>query len=355
MATCGRLKLAGSLALIIAIGALGSASFGTNPHAPDYHGARFGDLIVGDSASVAGRKTFTRDRSTEIAGVFNAVDCRECHNVPALGGADPFRPFWVIKHDVDGEAATFGRYEMRHGKLVYPFRHPQGRFYLRRPPALFGDGLLEAVPDSELVRIAQTEARETPQHRGRVARLLDGTIGRFGWKADVATLPLFVSSAFLLEIGMDRSQRSRDVASITAYLRDLAAPPHTQRPTLAGARLFNAIGCADCHRPALRIGRFAPAPALSGTIIDPYTDLLLHDMGARNAELRDNAAGPREFRTPPLWGVASTGPPYLHNGVADSLAGAIRRHGGQAADSAHAFERLTPADRATLVEFLRSL
>lgn len=242
------------------------------------------------------------------------------------------------------------------GKLAYPYRYPKGRYYLRRPPPLFGTGLIEAIPDSEIEQLSRAEAKVSAQHAGRVPRLRDGTIGRFGWKAAVATLPAFTSTAFSVEVGVPQSTRSANVALITAYLRDLAAPPQKNEGTdLRGSALFRSIGCADCHRPALRIGYFAAAPHLSGSVIHPYTDLLLHDMGARNAELPDGAASAREFRTAPLWGVAATGPRYMHDGAATSLAHAIRRHGGQASDSATAFNRLSPQDREAVLRFLRSL
>lgn len=341
------------MALAAALTLLGSVVLGGSTRIPEYHGARFGDLIVGDAASRAGRRAFLQDRRAAIDGKFNATNCGDCHRAPALGGGTSSRALFVIKQNYEGEAATFQRFVSRHGTAIA--RHPHGRYYLRKPPALFGSGLLEAIPDSELVSIAQLEARQTPQHRGRPARLLDGTIGRFGWKADVATLPKFVNSAFLLEMGLSRSTDSAEVISIAAYVRDLAAPPPAAPHNVAGKKVFDAIGCADCHRPALRIGPFASAPPLSGSLIEPYTDLLLHDMGARGAELHDNAAGPRDFRTPPLWGVASTGPPYMHDGSARSLADAIMRHGGEAADSARAFSGLDPAHRNALVGFVRSL
>lgn len=240
--------------------------------------------------------------------------------------------------------------------MVYPFKAPRGPYYLRRPPALYGDGLLEAVPDEEVVRVGNDEATRTPNHRGRIARLTDGTIGRFGWKANVATLRDFVSTAFATELGISPAERERDVREVTAFVDSLAAPPQDgSQSSQTGRELFGSIGCADCHRPALRLGSYAPHPSLGGTVIAAYTDLLLHDMGPTDEELSDGAATAREFRTPPLWGVAATGPRYLHDGSARSLEEAIARHGGQAADAARRFRELSPADRTAMMRFLRSL
>ena len=314
-----------------------------------YRGAHFGDAIAARHTD-AGLRAFKADRARQIRGAFNASNCAECHALPALGGTQQLRADFVIKQSGPGGAVTFDRYAVEDG--VAKFRYPKGRYYLRKPPPLYGIGLLEAVPLAELQSIVKLQAHETPRHRGRLAMLSHGVVGRFGWKADIPTLPAFVAAAFAIELGIHDSD---DVGAVTQFLRGLAAPPSARaRNVWEGRRLFEKTGCADCHRPALRIGRYAGQPNVSYATIDAYTDLLLHDMGRQNAELPEGAASATEFRTPPLWGVGSAAP-YMHNGRARTLSDAIAMHAGQAADSATTYRALSHRDRASLVEFLRSL
>lgn len=326
------------------------AAAACNPQPAAYRAVHFGELIAGTNAA-PGLQAFQRDHARELRGGFNASNCAECHALPALGGSQPLRADYVIKQDSPKGAVTFDRYAVENG--VARFRYPHGRYYLRKPPALYGLGLLEAVPAAELQAIADDQARKTPAHRGRLAPLRRGAVGRFGWKADMPTLKAFVATAFAVELGL---HKTGDVPAVTQYVSDLAAPPAASPPrdVHEGRQLFADIGCADCHRPSLRIGTFAAQPALNGATIDAYTDLLLHDMGQANAELPQGAASAGEFRTPPLWGVEKMAP-YMHDGRARTLSEAIAMHAGQAADSAARFGSLSHAERAALIEFLRSL
>ncbi len=301
---------------------------------------------------LAGRGAFRADRSGAIRHPFNESFCSECHSVPTTGGSQFLRDDFAIKTvSRSGAGSTFERYELVHG--IVAFRKLPARYYERKPQPLYGVGLLEAVPADELRAIVLLQQRKSPQHSGRISLLRDGTIGRFGWKAAFPTLRAFVSSAFRSELGM---RAPPDAVAIVVYLEHLAAPPGPpQKRVEMGRLLFEGIGCADCHRPSLRIGSFSAVPKLSGTAIDPYTDLLLHDMGAADADVSEGAARASEFRTPPLWGVAQTGPPYLHDGRAATLSQAIVMHGGQAADSARKYGALSAVQRAAIVAFLRSL
>ncbi|MET0792055.1 MAG: di-heme oxidoredictase family protein, partial [Polyangiaceae bacterium] len=138
----------------------------------------------------------------------------------------------------------------------------------------------------------------------------------------------------------------------------LAAPARAKvNPELeaAGARVFERVGCAGCHVPQL------PVPRDSGSIrIDPYTDLLLHDLGAGLADAAgEGAASASEWRTPPLWGLGLVeGKPnarFLHDARASTLSDAIRWHGGEALPAQRAFVQLADADQSALLGFLRSL
>ena len=115
------------------------------------------------------------------------------------------------------------------------------------------------------------------------------------------------------------------------------------------------IGCATCHRPTLRTGKSA-LPALRNQAVAAYTDLRLHDMGAALSDAWDADGIPGSaFRTPPLWGLRNSGPPYLHDGRAASVRDAIELHGGEAAGTVDAYRRLSPPDKTALDDFVKSL
>jgi CxxC motif-containing protein (DUF1111 family) len=242
----------------------------------------------------------------------------------------------------------------------------------RNAPPLFGAGLIDAVPDTVF---SETARRQPPEIRGRVHRLKDGQIGRFGWKAQTATLRDFVLAACANELGLEvpdhhqaasplqplAEAKSLDLTAdeceaLVAYVGGLSRPveitptePGKSRDVDAGRRLFTAIGCAGCHTPDL------------GSIPGIYSDLLLHSMGEALGDHgtyygveSPGGALDTEWRTPPLWGIRDSGP-YLHDGRASSLAVAIAQHGGQGAESARRFHVLTRSEQFQLLSFLRSL
>jgi CxxC motif-containing protein (DUF1111 family) len=243
----------------------------------------------------------------------------------------------------------------------------------RNPPPLFGTGLIDGLADTEFERVAR---QQPPSTRGRVHRLKDGRIGRFGWRAQVARLEQFVLSACANELGLevpghhqavsplapDAQARGLDLtaeecAALVEYVRSLP-PPVSPDPSDAqaaavaeGRRLFHSAGCASCHIPDL------------GSVRGIYSDLLLHDMGEelsdRGSYDTENSASRDylkrgEWRTPPLWGVRDS-VPYLHDGRARSLAQAVALHGGQGAVSAHRFRALGPGQQSQVLAFLNSL
>ena len=122
--------------------------------------------------------------------------------------------------------------------------------------------------------------------------------------------------------------------------------------TLAGERLFAAIGCAACHVRQLTTGPSAH-PAFNRRSIDLFSDLLLHDVGTGD-DIQQAAAEPGEIRTPALWGLRFRRP-FLHDGSAVTIADAVERHAGEADLARRGFQRLTPDDRMRLLAFLRSL
>lgn len=269
---------------------------------------------------------------------------------------------------------------------------------LRVAPALIGLGLLEAIPAAAIVAGADPGDADGDGISGRVnfrpasrspapGPAGNGAIGRFGWKADRATLADQIAEALAQDLGIasaDRPDgpcatdqqpclaaqrrsgveidpgRSRD---LLAYIRTLA-PPEPRPPTsqsARGERIFAEIGCARCHRPAWTTAGDAPLPALADRPIAPFTDLLLHDMGPGLADgVTAGGAGGREWRTPPLWGVGLlpdvNGHQFLlHDGRARGVGEAILWHGGEARRARDAFARLPAPDRAALIAFVNRL
>jgi CxxC motif-containing protein (DUF1111 family) len=148
--------------------------------------------------------------------------------------------------------------------------------------------------------------------------------------------------------------------AITDFMTVLAVPERRISDAAVfdqGARLFDRIGCAACHRPTLTTGSHPRFPSLSGQTVYAYTDLLLHDMGAALADgVREKDASGREWRTPPLWGLGlvarKAGARFLHDGRAGSLAEAITWHGGEAQGARDRYTALSAADQAALLQFL---
>jgi CxxC motif-containing protein (DUF1111 family) len=152
--------------------------------------------------------------------------------------------------------------------------------------------------------------------------------------------------------------------AVTFYVRSLAVPARrnvTDEQVVKGEKIFTQINCSGCHIPTMYTDVNMSLPALSNQRIHPYTDLLVHDLGAALADNRpDYKANGNEWRTAPLWGLGllqkTNGVPYyLHDGRARTITEAILWHGGEAQASRDAFTRLLKADRDALEAFLQSL
>jgi CxxC motif-containing protein (DUF1111 family) len=261
----------------------------------------------------------------------------------------------------------------------------------RIAPAVFGLGLLETVAETDILTRADPDDRNGDGISGRPNSVLNENgkrvLGRFGWKANVATLNQQNANAFHGDIGVTSSVRGADncttaetscrdaisggepevtddqLQRVTFYTRTLAVPARRnvgRSDTAKGAGLFNTIGCASCHSPEMQTGP-SEVVALAGQTIRPYTDLLLHDMGPDLADGRpDGLATGSEWRTPPLWGLGlidtvNGHTRLLHDGRARDVTEAIVWHGGEAAASQARFTNLTAAQRQDLLAFLESL
>jgi CxxC motif-containing protein (DUF1111 family) len=262
----------------------------------------------------------------------------------------------------------------------------------RVAPQMIGLGLLEAVPVSTLVALADPDDADGDGISGRINWLTraDGSTaaGRFGWKANVETLRDQSAGAALGDIGLSSSDRpTQNCPAVQASCRAAAADPRAElkdsfldrlvlyTETLAvpearglsaptavrGEALFRQFGCAACHMPTLQTDGTAKFPELQNQTFHPFTDLLIHDMGEGLADHRpDGSATGTEWRTPPLWGLGlvprvNGHDRLLHDGRARGFAEAILWHGGEAEPAREAFRNAPADDRAALVDFLSAL
>ncbi len=263
----------------------------------------------------------------------------------------------------------------------------------RIAPVTIGMGLLEAIPEERILGLADPGDADGDGISGRpnyVWRIRDGMLmlGRFGWKANQPTVEQQAASAFLGDIGItsslfpdencpDSQEECRSahdggspeipdsrLEKVTIYLQTLAVPAmrNTEdKDVQQGARLFVQSQCAMCHTTRHETSGTYPIEPLRNQVIFPYTDLLLHDMGAGLADNRpDGEASGTEWRTPPLWGIGlvetvNGHTMFLHDGRARSLEEAILWHGGEADESRQHFMSLTAEEREALIRFLESL
>jgi CxxC motif-containing protein (DUF1111 family) len=154
------------------------------------------------------------------------------------------------------------------------------------------------------------------------------------------------------------------VLAVARYMQTLGVPARRNlddAQATQGEAIFYQVGCAGCHTPTVVTGTLDGVPSVANQVIHPYTDLLLHDMGADLADNRpDFQANGREWRTPPLWGIGlvptvNGHSNYLHDGRARGLMEAVLWHGGEAKKARDAVLNLSTSARATLVKFLESL
>jgi CxxC motif-containing protein (DUF1111 family) len=307
-----------------------------------------------------GKGVFSREFTAEtgLGPFFNNTSCAKCHEDPAVGGAGAFGEDDVDteRHATAGEQPTCDELEAAGGPVFRqqttgPDLPPipalaDVRVGVRSTPAVFGFGLIEAIPDSAILA-------NQGRAGGRAATLPNGKLGRFGRKATDADLLTFIKGAFDKEQGVlvPRELSSADLALTVDFVRFLG-PPSAPVGDRYGERMFYATGCATCHIPSF-VTR-SPIEALNRKIVYIYSDLLLHDMGEALADICKGVATRSEFRTEPLMGLRNR-TRFLHDGRALSLESAIVQHGGQGAPATAAFLNLSRLDRYALLRYLRSL
>jgi CxxC motif-containing protein (DUF1111 family) len=282
----------------------------------------------------------------------------------------------------------------------------------RIPTPIFGAGLIEAIPDSAI--LANAAANAAPKNQAGVqghANAIqggntnlsanDGTITRFGWKAQNKSLLMFAGEAYNVEMGVsnqlfpqerDETPACRtyattpedtdnmpttvmgnsmsvlsDIEAFANFMRMLAppAPAPETASTVSGRAQFVSTGCSLCHTPSFTTGRavatgssYSPSPALSNQTVNLFSDLLVHHMGQALADgITQGAAGPDEFRTAPLWGLGQR-VFFMHDGRTRDLLAAIHTHDSQGSE-AHAviqhFNDLSAGQQQDVLNFLRAL
>jgi len=317
---------------------------------------------------------------------------RAIEGVPAEGRAA------ITWEEISGAYADGDAYRLRRPRVTFEGLAfgPLGRetaTSLRVAPQLVGQGLLEAVSDADLLAWSKANRDHPDGVRGSPRFVFSGTppvmlSGRFGWRAEQPSVRAQIASAMLNDMGLTTSLhpekncppaqaacRAADpgarpniadgaLDTIAFYISTLAVPERRdgEKPeVMRGEKIFTAIGCAACHRPAMTTGEHPTIPMLSKQTIHPFTDLLLHDMGEGLADtLQEGHVTGRMWRTAPLWGIGlvpqvSGHENYLHDGRARGLAEAILWHGGEAETAKDRFRALPKPDRDALIAFLRSL
>jgi CxxC motif-containing protein (DUF1111 family) len=400
----------------------------------------------------------TKGANNGLGPRFNSNQCFSCHSQPNAGGSSPPQnpqvpvatlngakntvPWFITQHGPvrearfkrssngvsDGEVhAVFvitGRTDAPGCNITQPDFLPAGdpltgqrgnrNIIFRIPTPMFGGGLIESIPDSAILANMSSDAamksslgisgHANAHLSGNVNRSAnDGTITRFGWKAQNKSLLIFAGEAYNVEMGVsnDLFPQERDETpgclfnatpedtlnftttppttgnSYTAVLSDIEAfanfmrmlAPPTPAPstpsTENGRSTFAKIGCAQCHTPSMTTGKMiasgsstSPSAALSNQTANLFSDLIVHHMGEGLADgITQGGAGPDEFRTAPLWGVGQR-LFFLHDGRTSNLVDAIKDHksrGSEANKVIEHFNKLNTQDQQEIIDFLRSL
>jgi len=342
--------------------------------------------------------TEVEDAGDGLGPVFNGRSCAECHLAPAVGGTsrrvvtrfgqrtgtafDALANLGGSLIQERGIGPREGSAHIFQGEIVPQVANVIAR---RRTTPLFGLGFVDATPDSDFFALAQLQsARRRDGIVGRVSTAENisaggNTVGKFGWKAQQPTLFQFAGDAYLNEMGITNPQFPNEncprgncaelafnpqpalndtgagVEALANFMKLLAAPP---RATITsevnqGEAVFQRIGCDECHVATLHTGS-SNITALDHRTYHPYSDFLLHDMGALGDGIEQGTAHGRDMRTAPLWGLRFNNE-YLHDGRAQTLDQAVLQHDGEGRASRDRFAALSEDEKQRLRAFLRSL
>jgi CxxC motif-containing protein (DUF1111 family) len=322
---------------------------------------------------------------------------------------DPANPTGPLDGGVHGLFTIAGRTDAPGCNLAQPNFASQvsgNNVIFRVPTPTFGLGFVEATPDSTLIANLAANASAKNQlgiHGHLNSSGNDGTITRFGWKAQNKSLLIFAAEAYNVEQGVSNegfpneraavagcvfntnpedkthtdlgsgtvNDVSSDLVNFAGFMRLLAPPtPSGSSASITnGSNLFNSIGCALCHTPTLTTGP-SPIPSLNNQTYHPYSDFALHEMGSELADgiVQGNAQGD-EFRTAPLWGLGQR-LFFMHDGRTSDLAQVIQMHqdidndcrrNNASCDNSEGtavvsrYNRLSTSQKQDILNFLRSL
>ncbi len=396
-------------------------------------------VIFGPSASAAtreaGQELFTHEwtqndplaQGDGLGPVFNGRSCVECHNQGGVGGGGGLEHnvvnFELIPRDPDAPSTTGTVHSgsttpplkeslealrqqnpavpavvrQSEGHCSYPVTVSEAFDPLRtetvQTTALWGAGWVDRISEKAIlanqrghmfngiVRELHSDFDAIPSGRARL--LSDGRVGKFGWKAQFATLEEFVAAACANEIGLGtpKSEQARPITmpqypdvepdlnrkqfrQLVAFVETLPRPVEIvpasesdRQSAERGKKVFSEIGCAVCHVPEM------------GGVKGVYSDFLLHRLNDPNPSgggsgyggppqpdrpLPKDRPDPDEWKTPALWGVADSAP-YMHDGKTPTLDLAVLRHGGDAKQVREAYQKLPANDKTALIGFLKTL
>jgi CxxC motif-containing protein (DUF1111 family) len=341
-------------------------------------------------------------------------------NNAAIQGVQPEGHVEIRSEAINGQFADGTPYTLQKPiykltQLAYGPLAPGAMISPRIAPQMIGMGLLEAIPEADILANARDQAAAGGPIQGQPNRVWDAfakkeVIGRFGWKANVGSVAHQSAGAFNGDMGITTSVFAAEACSSTqkdclaaphgggkdkglngivpasqaiagrpeidddtfgkvVFYTATVAPPARRNPgdqqVLQGQALFAQAQCATCHRPSYVTGE-SMFPRLSsdtipGQRIWPYTDMLLHDMGPDLADGRpDFLASGSQWKTPPLWGIGlfndvNNHQRLMHDGRANGVLEAVLWHGGEAQEAKEKVLKFSAADRAALVKFVESL
>jgi len=322
--------------------------------------------------------------------------------VPGMAGEGRIR---IAYHDEpivlgDGTTVSLRKPTYTVENLAYGPLDARTTLSPRVTPQMIGLGLVEQIHPADILALADPDDSDGDGISGKPNRVADGvtggsTLGRFGWKAQTATVRQQTADAFAGDIGISTPEvpsswgdctqkqanclampngvqaRLGDVEApspvmdlVTFYAQNLAVPARrdvAKAEVLAGKQVFYESGCASCHAAKFVTRRDAPNKAQRFQLIWPYSDFLLHDMGDGLADGQTvGEASGKDWRTPPLWGIGLTKRVsghtfFLHDGRARNLTEAILWHGGEAQEARNRFAAMPAKERDALIKFLESL
>lgn len=354
----------------------------------------------------AGRVQFTRvfQVADGLGPIMNQSACASCHNNPVGGSGSIFVTRFGF---YDGENDIFDPLDALGGSLLQaqtinaacaevipPLANVTAQ---RMTNSTLGMGLVESIVDADILNNTVSPAPGVTGAAHIVTPFetpMTPRVGRFGWKAQVATILTFSADAAQNEMGITNrflptenapngnlaalaacdtiadpedqpdTEGLEFIDRLTDFQRFLAAPPQTPKSGMTGETIFNAIGCAACHRASYQTSTDPSIPAaLRNKTIRPYSDFLLHDMGSNADFIAQGAAGIQELRTPSLWGIRVRDPMWHDGRVAGGnfssrITSAIALHdgiGSEGSSSAQAYAALSGADKQRVIDFLNSL